>query len=110
MFTFCTCFTENLALHRPAWQSSTWVNTVYCCEKQIKKSYTAELAVDGKDTDLAWDGGQCAASDIWKTTAEWRVDLGGVRSIHHIVIQYATDNKVWGTVCFNVYNNVIYLC
>ncbi|XP_078328497.1 uncharacterized protein LOC144623748 [Crassostrea virginica] len=86
---------ENLALHRPAWQSSTWVETVSCCEKQIKKSFTADLAVDGKDTDLAWDGGQCAASDGWKTTAEWRVDLGGVRSIHHIVIQYATNNRVW---------------
>ena len=89
--------TENLALHKPAWQNSTtW-------------SYTADLAVDGRytDTDLPWNGGQCAASYAEKI-AEWGVDLAGVRSIHHIVIQYATGNRVWGTVCFNVHNYIIY--
>ncbi|XP_078330373.1 uncharacterized protein LOC144624444 [Crassostrea virginica] len=75
---------ENLALHQPAWQSSTYFY------------YTADRAVDGQYTDLAWNGGQCAASDGGQTTAEWRVDLGGVRSIHHIVIQYMTGNIVWG--------------
>ncbi|XP_078330404.1 uncharacterized protein LOC144624467 [Crassostrea virginica] len=75
---------ENLALHQPAWQSST------------AGSYAgAERAVDGLYTDLRWRGGQCAESDWDQTTAEWRVDLGGVRSIHHIVIQYATGNIVW---------------
>ncbi|XP_078328051.1 uncharacterized protein LOC144617685 [Crassostrea virginica] len=79
---------ENLALHQPAWQSNTyWSNTGV--------SYTADLAVDGRYTDLALDGGQCAVSG-WGQTAEWGVDLGGVRSIHHIVIQYATGNRVWG--------------
>ncbi|XP_078328057.1 uncharacterized protein LOC111112263 [Crassostrea virginica] len=74
---------ENLALHQPAWQSSTW------------KSYTgADLAVDGRYIDLAMNGGQCAASN-WGQTAEWGVDLGAVRSINHIVIQYATGNSVW---------------
>ncbi|XP_078330375.1 uncharacterized protein LOC144624445 [Crassostrea virginica] len=74
---------ENLALHQPAWQSSTYL------------SNTADRAVDGQCTDLAWNGGQCALSE-WGQTAEWRVDLGAVRSIHHIVIQYATGNRVWG--------------
>ena len=64
--------------------------------------------MDGKYNDLEWDGGQCAAAYGGEQTAEWRVDLGCVRSIHHIVIQYATDNSVWGTVCFNVYNYIIY--
>nr|XP_022305387.1 uncharacterized protein LOC111112265 [Crassostrea virginica] len=72
---------ENLALHQPAWQSSTW------------GSDGAERAVDGLYTDLGW-GGQCAVSD-GEQTAEWRVDLGGVRSIHNIIIQYMTDNDVW---------------
>ena len=67
----------------------------------------AERAVDGLYTDLRLDGGQCAASD-WRQTAEWRVDLGGVRSIHHIVIQYATGNDLWGTVCLKVHNYIIY--
>ena len=71
-------------------------------------SYTADRAVDGQYTDLTFYGGQCAASDDGQTAAEWWVDLGAVRSIHHIVIQYATGNIVWGTVCFNVYNYIIY--
>ncbi|XP_078328402.1 uncharacterized protein LOC144623721 isoform X1 [Crassostrea virginica] len=73
---------ENFALHLPAWQSSTaW-------------SYTADRAVDGRYTDLRWSGGQCAASD-GEQTAEWRVDLEGLRSINYVVIQYVTDNIVW---------------
>ena len=75
--------TENLALHKPTWQSGDY------------RSYTgAERAVDGRYTDLMWYGGQCAVSDDNQTTVEWRVDLGDVRSIHHIVIQYATDNRM----------------
>ncbi|XP_078330391.1 uncharacterized protein LOC144624460 [Crassostrea virginica] len=53
---------ENLALHQPAWQSST------------ARPYTADLAVDGYT-------GQCAVSFSGQT-AEWRVDLGGEKNIH----------------------------
>ncbi|XP_078328061.1 uncharacterized protein LOC111112074 [Crassostrea virginica] len=67
---------ENLALHQPAWQSSTW-----------RSNYTADLAVDGQYTDLAWNGGQCAVSYDGQT-AEWRVDLGGVKNIHHVLIHH----------------------
>ncbi|XP_078328496.1 uncharacterized protein LOC111112512 [Crassostrea virginica] len=74
---------ENLALHQPTWQSSTyWSDS------------GAELAVDGRHKNMDVYGGQCAASN-WGKTAEWRVDLGGVRSIHHIFIQYATGTRVW---------------
>ena len=96
VFVKICCFTENLALHKSAWQNNTW------------GSYTADRAVDGRYTDLWWKGGQCAASNHGQKTAEWRVDLGAVRSIHYIVIQYATDNNEWGTVCFKVYNYIIY--
>ena len=89
------CFTENLALHKPAWQSST-----------SSVSYTgAERAVDGQYTDLDVYGGQCAASG-GRQTAEWRVDLGGVKKVHHVLIQHATDNKVWGTVSFNLLHSI----
>ena len=64
--------------------------------------------MDGQYTDLDVKGGQCAASGPGQTTAEWRVDLRAVRSIHHIVIHYMAGNRVWGTVCFNVYNYIIY--
>ena len=69
--------------------------------------YEAERAVDGLYTDLSVRGGQCAAS-VGRQTAEWRVDLGGVRSIHHIVIQYMTGNDAWGIVCFKMYIYIIY--
>ena len=77
--------TENLALHQTTWQSSNW------------ESYTgADRAADGRYTNLSVYGGQCAAS-WYGQTAEWRLDLGGVRSMHHIVIQYMTGNREWGT-------------
>ncbi|XP_078328422.1 uncharacterized protein LOC111112524 [Crassostrea virginica] len=79
---------ENLALHKPAWQSSN-----------LLTNSGAERAVDGQYTNLSFSGGQCAVSGPGLTTdaeqtAEWRVDLGGVRSIHHIVIRHVTGNRV----------------
>ena len=63
----------------------------------------AELAVDGRYTDMLFDGGQCAASDWGQTTAEWRVDLEGVKYIHHMLIQHVTGNRVWGIVLLNLF-------
>lgn len=81
-------FTENLAIHKPAWQSSNLL------------PYTgADRAVDGQYVNLKWDGGQCSSSSNIKTV-EWRVDLGIVWNIYRIFIQYVTGNNVWGTVCF----------
>ena len=91
--------TENLALNQTTWQSST-----------LWSGAGADRALDGRYEDLDEGGGQCAASVYGQTTAEWREDLGGVRGIHHVGIQYATDNRVWGTVCLKVYNYQIYLC
>ena len=88
------CFTENLALNKSAWQSD------------IFESYTgADRAVDGQYTDLRWWAGQCAESREGQT-AEWRVDLGGVKNIHHVFLQYATHNVVWGTASFNLINSI----
>nr|XP_022304590.1 multiple epidermal growth factor-like domains protein 10 isoform X2 [Crassostrea virginica] len=75
---------ENLALHQTTWQSSTWSYYGLSC--------TADRAVDGRYTDLAWYGGQCAVSSPGQTTAEWWVDLGGVKYIHHVTIRHVDKN------------------
>ena len=56
--------------------------------------------MDGQKSDLSGDGGQCAMTYIKQRTSEWRVDLGGVRHIHHIFIQYRTENAPWRTSYF----------
>ena len=63
--------------------------------------------MDGLRQNLKWNGGQCAWGSYGRL-AEWRGDLGGILSIHHIFIQYATDNKVWGTV--PSMKNVLMIC
>ncbi|XP_078328778.1 uncharacterized protein LOC144623818 [Crassostrea virginica] len=86
---------ENLALHQPAWQSSTWPPYL------LTASLTADLAVEGRYTDLSRFSEQCARSNL-ERTAEWWVDLGGVKIIHHVFIQYNTDMGVWGIVSYKL--------
>nr|XP_022309513.1 uncharacterized protein LOC111115163 isoform X2 [Crassostrea virginica] len=74
---------ENLALHRQAWQNTTYWSNI------------AERAVDGLKSNLDRHGRQCALSWDHQTTAEWQVDLGAVRSVHHVSIQYVTGNDEW---------------
>lgn len=76
---------ENIASGKPTWQQFPFAADYW----------GAELAVDGAYTDLTAGGGQCVISEGGKTTAEWRVDLGGNLSIHHIVIHYRTDGFAW---------------
>ena len=95
MLIFLICFTENLALNKSAWQSSTYASNT-----------GADRAVDGQYTNLGEWAGQCAVSDVIQRTAEWRVDLGGIKNIYHVFLQYATAKRVWGTVSFKSIHSI----
>ena len=59
----------------------------------------AERAVDGQYTHLYLNGGQCAAS-VGGQTAEWWVDLGGIKNIHHVFLQHAAGSKLMLCIIF----------
>lgn len=90
--SFCVCL-ENLALHKTAWQNNPYLND----------AFSASLAVDGKKPNISQWGRECVASNNDRT-AEWRVDLNGVLSIHHIVIQYVRNKPVWGIYFYALYS------
>lgn len=78
---------ENFALNKQAWQQHRYFAPHHYVG--------ADRAVDGKFDDLSSYGEECTRSDNSRATAEWRVDLGEVLSIHHVFIQYLTGNAVW---------------
>ena len=85
-------FTENLALKKETWQ----LHRYYPSSHKDAPFWTSDKAVDGLKSDLTADGRQCTISGNYKKTAEWRVDLGGIFSVHHIFIYYRTEKAMQG--------------
>lgn len=81
-------------MNKPAWQQHTAIGM------------GADRAVDGRYSDLTGAGGQCSISGYGHTTAEWRVDLGDVHSIHHVFIQFLTENENMGYRFQNTINEI----
>lgn len=75
--------TVNIGLHKPAYQQNTLIRE--------DVTYDASNAVDGRKSDLSWEGGKCAIS-LYKQTAIWWVNLRSIHSIHHITIYFMTDD------------------
>ena len=86
--------TENIALKKEAWLSSGLYRTL---NGSVRYYLGADHAVDGLKENLTLGGEQCAVS-FAGPTAEWRVDLDEILSIHHIFIQYV---EVLGMEHFN---------
>ncbi|XP_062608098.1 cell death abnormality protein 1-like [Saccostrea cucullata] len=80
---------DNVALRKLTWQQFPYT------DRPLNNITMAEKAVDGLYSDRSAFGGQCTISANKRFTATWRVDLGGVLSIHHIRIYYRTDNNPW---------------
>ena len=83
-------YSENVALNKSAWQQDSLFN------------YAAERGVDGRKSSLLRFGDECVMSE-YKATSEWRVDLEHILSIHHISIQFATDDKDWSMIVFRFF-------
>ena len=86
-YLFEIYFSENVALNKSAWQQDT------------KFNYLANKGVDGHKSYLHMYSEECVTSE-YNATSAWRVDLENVLSIHHISIQFATNNNSWSMAVF----------
>eukprot|EP00105_Crassostrea_gigas_P025292 XP_011445829.1 PREDICTED: uncharacterized protein LOC105341166 [Crassostrea gigas] len=71
-------FTVNVAFNKPSYIQYSY---------QDDDDWDASNAVDGRKSNLSYDGGQCALS-VRTQTATWWVNLTTIHNIHHITIYF----------------------
>lgn len=76
--------TVNVALNKPSYQQYPLIPG--------NDKYDASNGVDGRKSDLRWDGGQCSVSND-EPTATWWVNLTRIQRIHHITVYFMTNNN-----------------
>jgi hypothetical protein len=101
-FSFCT---DNIALYKPAWQLHPFNPE----ENSVTAIVDASNGVDGLKSDFRYEGGQCVISNNEEQIAAWRVDLGNILSIHHIIIYFRIENAAWGKLLSNSHLNCMYV-
>lgn len=95
---FFLSVTENKALNKQAWQMyprNGW------------DGWGDQKVVNGLKSYLDDLRGTCTISADVKLTAGWGVDQGNILSIHHIVMQYRTDNHRWGMFSDGIYSSKV---
>uniref|UniRef100_A0A8W8NTX1 Multiple epidermal growth factor-like domains 10 n=1 Tax=Magallana gigas TaxID=29159 RepID=A0A8W8NTX1_MAGGI len=71
-------FTVNVAFNKPSYIQYSYPDD---------DDWDASNAVDGRKSNLSYDGGQCAPA-VRTQTATWWVNLTTIHSIHHITIYF----------------------
>ena len=86
----------NWALHKPAWQSTTFVHDSI--------PLVATIAVDGKISSFQTTTDACAHTETGSAGALfwWAVDLGKSIRVSRVVIYGSTDG--WGM--YNIYSSI----
>ena len=87
--------TVNVALNKPAYQQYPSIPG--------DDRFDASNAVDGRKSDLSFNGGECSVSRAEQTTTWW-VNLTTIHSIHHITIYFRTDNDLQSIITFYYFN------
>ena len=87
-------FSANLALNKPAVQSTTWYDA------NLQYSASASLSVDG-NKDSIFSHKSCSATNDGPGGANWWVvDLGREYDIHHVVLTNRIEMPVAGIQVF----------